>query len=134
MLNAKSLGVEKQIPLNPDMEYRKGTIQIESDSKFSAISNAFFTFNKYQAIMAGYLTMKSATINSGEKLLTLPMKPVKSIANPFISAQLKENVYQFKVELNGDLTSFSNINFIDGDYLWFNSTFPISNGGGYSVE
>ena len=131
MLSAKSLGVEKQIPLNPDMTYTKPTIDA-TGKKFSVVSNGFVMYNKYEAIFSGYLQMKAGVVNADETLLTLPFKP--KYPNAYLNGRLAGNAMTIYVDQDGNLKKQTTQTFEDGDFIFITGSFSISNGGGYSVE
>lgn len=127
MLNAKSLGVEKQIPLNPDMTYTKPTISA-SGKKFSDVSNGFVMYNKYEAIFSGYLKMKAGVVNADETLLTLPFKP--KYPNSYLNGRESGNSMTIYVDQDGNLKKQTTQTFEDGDFIFIIGSFPISTGGG----
>ncbi|WP_297238114.1 hypothetical protein [uncultured Faecalicoccus sp.] len=127
MLSAKSLGVEKQIPLNPDMTYTKPTIST-SGKKFSEVSNGFVVYNKYEAIFSGYLKMKDGVVNADETLLTLPFKP--KYPNAYINGRVSGNPMTIYVDQYGNLKKQAPQTFEDGDLVFIVGSFSISNGGG----
>lgn len=127
MLSAKSLGVEKQIPLNPDMTYTKPTIST-SGKKFSEVSNGFVVYNKYEAIFSGYLQMKAGVVNADETLLTLPFKP--KFPNAYLNGRESGNAMTIYVDQNGNLKKQAPQTFEDGDLVFIVGSFSISNGGG----
>lgn len=128
MLSAKSLGVEKQIPLNHDMTYTKPTIST-SGKKFSEVSNGFVMYNKYEAIFSGYLQMKAGVVNADETLLTLPFKP--KFPNAYLNGRESGNAMTIYVDQNGDLKKQTTQTFEDGDLVFIVGSFSISNGGGF---
>lgn len=126
-MKVKSLGVEKQIPLNPDMTYTKPTIST-SGKKFSEVSNGFVSFNKYEAIFSGYLKMKAGVVNEDETLLTLPFKP--KYPHAYLNGRESGNSMTIYVDQDGNLKKQTQQTFNEGDYVFVIGTFPISTGGG----
>lgn len=131
MLNAKSLGTEKDITLNNDLSYTNGSL-VEVSDKIRDYSDSFFTYNNNIGIFGGWIQVKgNVTLNSSEKLLKLPVMP--KCPNVFVIGFFGSQQKAFYVDKDGYLVSNAVTVIPSGgaDYYIIGS-FGI--GGGYSVE
>lgn len=130
MLNAKSLGVEKQIPLNHDMEYSPMEIEINEDTAFSSTSGAgLVQANKYHCSISGYVICKEKSIQAYSTVLgQMPVKP--KIANAYIEASIASNKFLLYINAAGNLMSTTNLELSANQYMHLVGDFPISTGGG----
>ena len=133
MLSAKSLGVEKQIPLNPDMEYTPTSFHASEETIYSNVSSNFCMYNKFGCILAGIVTLKNKHIDSGETLLTLPVKPKYSpyyFSGAYIPVSGNPTERTFTLTSDGRITINSTFDCAQGDRFSLSLVFPISTGGG----
>ena len=130
MLSAKSLGVEKQIPLNHDMEYSPMEIEINEDTAFSSTSGAgLVQANKYHCSISGYVICKEKSIQAYSTVLGhMPIKP--KIANAYIEASIGTNKFLLYINAAGNIMSTTNLELATNQYMHLVGDFPISTGGG----
>ena len=133
MLNTKSLGTEKKIPLNLDMEYTPTSFSASEETIYSDVSSNFCMYNKYECILAGIVTTKNKHIDSGETLLTLPVKPKFSpyyFSGSYIPVSGNPTERTFTLTSDGRITINSTFDCAQGDRFSLSLVFPISTGGG----
>lgn len=131
MLNAKSLGVEKQIVETRDDQFIKPSFDI-TQTKIQELSDSFCTYNKNVCVFDGYMRMKpSSSLKAMESVLNLPVLPV--FDNPYILGFTGNKVMTFIVNSSGKLIRIAETDFTSsGDYVYMMGTFPIKVGGGGS--
>ena len=131
MLNAKSLGVEKQIPLNPDMEFKVVDFAEQRGTYFTTNTLNLASYNKYICCMCGGIGMKKCNLTSKvDIILKLPFKPKFGEACVLADVNGSNETRRFIIDAEGNLKPNNNMNFDDGAWLNFHASFPISTGGG----
>lgn len=126
MLSAKSLGVGKQIPLNPDMEAIKA--EITDMTNIKSVTGGFFSYNKYFGFFNGSMIMKAKNYSQGDNICQLPVNP--KFSNCYVLGLLSGELVGLYINSTGMLKANQSMNANDGAYLQINGSFPITVGGG----
>lgn len=108
---------------------------VENSNPFKELSNNFFTYNKFEAVFAGFMVMKNVSVSRDDVICQLPIKP--KYANPYAICRRSDGSEELDittyVDKDGKWRWNSNQSFSDNEYIFVNCSFAIyqnSNGGG----
>lgn len=132
MLNAKSLGVKKDIVINTDLEFKNANIQ--PNEFIEIVSNGFCQYTEDETIINGVLSAKEVDIPAGSVLFNIPTRPLRGTAD-FVGFVVSKNkptsIFSLWIASDGTVRPVLKLELAKGDSLYLSVSFPsfISGGG-----
>ena len=127
MLSVKSSGSLKTLLEKEDSEFKVVPFAT-SGVGYKNISEGIFKANKFQAIISGYLVMKTSSFGTGQVLFNLPLG-YKSATISSIACTCNSGAFACYTEANGDRALiYENKSFVEDELVFVSAV--INLGGG----